>query len=131
MIPEKAPQDEDCEDDNTSSKSVDDAESSYLEETSSADGKELVLYAEQVTKTIASILEKVNMVEGHIHFNSSEELIANYKKYEEILLLKLIELDEIDAKSLPKLKEARRDAILYIQKCLKELDLKINPGQLS
>lgn len=82
-------------------------------------------YERDVLNKIARILSEVRDVEQEAMNLSEIELKDKYQKFEEILIQKTISLDNIDTKSMAKIRETRKKTIVYIQRCLQVIDDKI------
>ncbi|KAH1025433.1 uncharacterized protein LOC109538994 [Dendroctonus ponderosae] len=72
---------------------------------------------------ITSIRAEIELIKTQILSLDHEELERESKKYEEFLVQKTLSLDNIDSKGLDRVKELRKDAILFVQECLKLLDV--------
>ncbi|CAG9773751.1 unnamed protein product [Ceutorhynchus assimilis] len=74
----------------------------------------------------ASKIEVIKLEVEHIKEEllsiDKEALQNDFKKYEEILILKTIELDDIESHGVEEVREMRKDAIQFVQECLKLLD---------
>lgn len=83
-------------------------------------------YEQETLDNIRKIREEVEVIEQEIKDLNEDELKEKFHIYEEILLQKTIELDNIDTKCIEIIRENRKNAIIYIQQCLQFIDNKVN-----
>lgn len=79
----------------------------------------------EMLSTISEIRSDVEKLEDEIKSLNLSELQEKYRFYEEILIQKTIKLDNIETMNSKKIKACRKNAVLYIQECLQEIDKKL------
>ncbi|CAG9856427.1 unnamed protein product [Phyllotreta striolata] len=83
-------------------------------------------YESDIIDKILEIRSKIEKIEADIKSKSSEALKAECKIIEETLLQYIIKLDNIDTKSIDKVRDLRKKTILYTQDCLNMFDTKLH-----
>ncbi|XP_076273516.1 uncharacterized protein LOC143204682 [Rhynchophorus ferrugineus] len=92
------------------------------------EGEDIDLYQfeQEALNKINSIKCEVEHLKEEILIFDKDTLKSLFGRYEELLILKTLDLDDIETRGVDKLKENRRATVLFIQDCLKLLDSKIN-----
>lgn len=83
-------------------------------------------YEMNILHKIASIRNEVRGIEKEIMTLPINEIRANFRKFEEILIQNTITLDSIETKCNKNIRESRKNTILYIQHCLRTIDNILN-----
>lgn len=84
--------------------------------------KKPVDYETQTLKEINDLVDEVEKTSDKIDDTHDKIL---FDKYSEYILQIIIQLDNIDTRNIRRIREARKDAILYAQACLQKLDKKM------
>ncbi|EFA07817.1 hypothetical protein TcasGA2_TC005382 [Tribolium castaneum] len=85
--------------------------------------KKVMEYEESTLKEISNLTDEVEKTSDKIDEITDSSLFENYAEY---LLQVIIKLDNIDPKNNRKIREARKDAIVFAQGTLQKLDKKMS-----
>lgn len=80
----------------------------------------------KIFKEIESIRKDVEEIERQINNLEICELKSKQKKLEELLIQKTLALDRTETNGDHRIRERRRSAILYIQRCLSLMDSRLS-----
>lgn len=105
---------------------LDDDSDDDLESDADSVTKKVIEYEEKTLKEIGDWMDEVEKTSEKIDETTDEIL---YDRYAEHLLQIIIKLDNVDPKGNKKIREARKDAIVYAQGTLQKLDRKMKPGE--